>query len=72
MADEGPGIAKERLEELFAPFVRGETHGEKGMGLGLSIARQGAEMLGAKIWAESEVGKGTRFFIEMPGAEEKK
>jgi len=68
VSDEGPGIAGDKMEELFAPFVRGETHGQKGVGLGLSIARQGAEMLGAKLWAESEVGKGTTFYVELPQA----
>jgi len=66
VADEGPGIEKGKLNELFSPFVRGDTHGEKGMGLGLSIARQGAEMLGAKLWADSEVGKGSTFYLELP------
>ena len=49
VVDTGVGLSAEQIEKLFAPFVRGETHGQKGVGLGLSIARQGAEMLGAKI-----------------------
>jgi signal transduction histidine kinase len=64
--DGGPGIPPERLEQLFAPFVRGETHGESGVGLGLSIARQSAEILGATLWAESKVGEGTTFYLQLP------
>jgi signal transduction histidine kinase len=66
VSDQGPGIPKERLSELFATFTRGETHGQPGVGLGLSIARQAADMLGAKLWAESEVGKGSTFFLQLP------
>jgi signal transduction histidine kinase len=65
--DGGPGIAPERLEQLFAPFVRGDTHGEAGVGLGLYIARQSAEILGATLWAESKVGEGTTFYLQLLG-----
>jgi signal transduction histidine kinase len=63
--DQGPGIAPERLATLFAPFTRGETHGQPGSGLGLSIARQAAELLGARLWAESTVGAGSKFCLEL-------
>jgi signal transduction histidine kinase len=65
--DTGPGIAPEKLDELFAPFARGETYGQPGVGLGLSIARQAAEYLQSKLWAESQPGKGSTFFLEVPG-----
>jgi signal transduction histidine kinase len=64
--DNGPGIAAERLQELFAPFQRGETHGQSGLGLGLSIAHQAAEILGAKLHAESQPGKGSTFHLDLP------
>lgn len=64
--DEGPGISAENLSQLFTPFTRGETHGQSGVGLGLSIARQAADLLGAKLWAESEVGRGSKFHLELP------
>ena len=38
----------------------------RGLGLGLSIARQAADLLNAKLWAESKVGEGTAFHIELP------
>jgi signal transduction histidine kinase len=64
--DQGPGIAPEKLSALFDPFSRGETHGKPGVGLGLTIARQAAEYLNAKCWAESVVGKGSTFIVELP------
>ncbi|WP_428937000.1 sensor histidine kinase [Fontivita pretiosa] len=65
VADRGPGIAPERMQELFRPYVRGETYGQQGTGLGLFIARQAAELLGARLWAESEPGKGTTFYLDL-------
>jgi signal transduction histidine kinase len=64
--DQGPGIAPERLEQLFTPFARGETHGQPGTGLGLSIARQAADLLKAKLWAESKQGEGSTFHLQLP------
>jgi signal transduction histidine kinase len=66
VVDQGPGIAPERLEQIFQPFARGETHGQQGNGLGLSIARQAAELLRARLWAESSAGQGTAFHLELP------
>jgi signal transduction histidine kinase len=63
--DEGPGIDPDKLQSLFAPFTRGETYGQSGTGLGLFIARQAAHLLGAQIWAESEVGQGTVFHLDL-------
>jgi signal transduction histidine kinase len=64
--DQGPGISPEKMSELFDPFSRGETYGQPGVGLGLSIAHQAAEYLHARLWAESELGKGATFFVELP------
>jgi signal transduction histidine kinase len=64
--DQGPGIAADRLDELFAPFTRGETHGKPGVGLGLSIARQAAEFIGARLWAESVPQQGSTFYVQLP------
>ena len=64
--DKGPGIAPEKLEQLFAAFSRGETHGQPGTGLGLSIARQAADLLKAKLWAESKEGQGSTFQLKLP------
>jgi signal transduction histidine kinase len=64
--DEGPGITPEKLSSMFEPFTRGETHGQGGIGLGLSIARQAADLLKGRLWAESVVGKGSTFILELP------
>ncbi len=66
MRDQGPGIDPNKLNSLFAPFTRGETHGQDGSGLGLFIARQAADLLGATLRAESTPGQGTAFYLELP------
>ena len=64
--DRGPGIAPDRMATLFAPFTRGETYGQQGVGLGLFIARQAAELLRARLWAESRPGEGATFHLDVP------
>jgi signal transduction histidine kinase len=66
VSDEGQGIPEDKLGELFGAFTRGDTHGQPGVGLGLSIARQAADVLGAKLWAESKVGEGSTFYLQLP------
>jgi signal transduction histidine kinase len=66
VSDQGPGIPHDKLSELFGSFTRGDTHGQPGVGLGLSIARQAADLLGARLWAESEVGRGSTFYLQLP------
>jgi PAS domain S-box-containing protein len=65
--DTGAGIAAERLGELFLPFSRlgAEGSGIEGTGIGLSIARRLAEMMGGTVGVESTVGVGSRFWIEL-------
>jgi signal transduction histidine kinase len=65
--DHGPGIPKESLPLIFERFYR--VRSEKtvtGTGLGLYICRQIIEAHRGKIWAESTLGQGTTFFIELP------
>ncbi len=66
--DQGPGIAPERLGQLFEAFTRGETHGQPGVGLGLTIASHAARLLGSELTVESEPGKGATFSFVMPVA----
>lgn len=65
VVDNGSGMAPETLSRIFQPFFT--TKGEEGTGLGLDICRQIIEQgHGGEIWAESEVGVGTRFSIRLP------
>jgi two-component system sensor histidine kinase VicK len=67
--DKGPGIAREELERVFEPFYqssRSEVRRASGAGLGLSLAKQIVEVHEGRIWAESEVGKGTRVYFALP------
>ena len=68
VGDQGPGIPPDKLNHLFEPFTRGDTHGQSGSGLGLFIARQAADVLGAKLWADSKPGGGTAFHLELPAS----
>lgn len=67
--DTGVGIPENRLEAIFERFVQAEgvvLQARQGAGLGLSITKAYVEMLGGKIWVESEVGKGTVFYFTLP------
>ena len=66
VSDAGPGIAPERLPMLFEAFTRGDTHGQPGVGLGLYIVRQAADLIGANIVVQSSDGQGTTFQVELP------
>jgi PAS domain S-box-containing protein len=63
--DTGPGIAKENLETIFDPFYTTREVGQ-GTGLGLSVCHGIITEHNGKIWAESELGKGASFIIEIP------
>jgi protein-histidine pros-kinase len=68
-SDTGSGIAPEKLEEIFEPFVT--TKGEKGLGIGLWISRNIVEKMGGSIQVRSstaEAGHGTNFTICLPMA----
>ncbi|MDB5464121.1 MAG: sensor histidine kinase/response regulator [Phenylobacterium sp.] len=67
--DTGPGIAKEHLPQLFTRFSQADESEVRkfgGTGLGLAIAKQLIELMGGRIWVESELGKGTAFHIKLP------
>jgi signal transduction histidine kinase len=61
--DSGLGIASEDLSQIFDRFYKSSDSG--GMGLGLSIAKYLVEAHGGKIWAESEVGRGTKISFTL-------
>jgi signal transduction histidine kinase len=64
--DSGSGIAAGRLETIFERFSQGGRPDRKGLGLGLYIARRIVQAHGGKIWAESEVGRGSTFYFTLP------
>lgn len=67
--DTGAGIPAQSFETIFERFNRlNPTYQDScpGSGLGLSIVKQFVENLGGKAWVSSEVGKGSRFFINFP------
>lgn len=67
--DQGPGIPSDNLETIFERFYteRPQEHGfGKNSGLGLSIARQIAEGMNGRIWAENRTGGGARFVVKLP------
>jgi len=64
--DNGPGIPAESLPLIFDRFYRVRGENATGTGLGLYICKQIIEAHRGKIWAESNPGQGTTFFIELP------
>ncbi|TSA24674.1 MAG: response regulator [Bacteroidetes bacterium] len=67
--DTGDGIPEEKQDFIFERFRQGSesmTRNYEGAGLGLSIAKAYVEMLGGKIWLESEPGKGSAFYLTIP------
>ena len=67
--DTGIGIPKDRQEAIFERFIQADIQdimARQGAGLGLSIAKAFVEMLGGRIWVESEVGEGSTFYFALP------
>jgi signal transduction histidine kinase len=67
VVDSGPGIASEDLPRVFQKYWQGSRHpGNKGVGLGLTIAKEIVLAHRGHIWAESEQGSGSRFLFSVP------
>ncbi|MFB5614811.1 MAG: sensor histidine kinase, partial [Candidatus Nitrosomaritimum yanchengensis] len=67
--DNGTGIPSDQLDKVFTKFYQvdmSNTREKGGMGLGLSICKKIIEAHKGKIWAESELGKGTTMNIMLP------
>jgi nitrogen fixation/metabolism regulation signal transduction histidine kinase len=63
VTDNGTGIQDELQEKLFTPSFTTKT---SGMGLGLAIVKNIAENFSGRVWFETEIGKGTTFYLEIP------
>ena len=69
--DTGIGIAQENLHRLFLPFSQVDTSNTRrygGTGLGLAISKHLSELMGGKIWAESQIGIGSTFHLTITAA----
>ncbi|MBI2826968.1 MAG: hypothetical protein HYX69_20015 [Planctomycetia bacterium] len=65
-ADNGPGIPREEWTKIFVPFRRLPMHHDvPGSGLGLYFTKGIVEQQGGRIWVESDVGKGSRFYVSL-------
>ena len=67
--DTGMGVLLNKQEIIFEKFMQADemlTRNYEGAGLGLSISKAYVEMLGGKIWVESEPGKGSTFYFTIP------
>lgn len=67
VSDTGEGMDKETAANVFKPFFQGETESKGiGTGVGLALVKQIIDLVEGKISVESQVGKGTTFYIEIP------
>jgi signal transduction histidine kinase/CheY-like chemotaxis protein len=67
--DTGIGISKDRQIAIFERFIQADFNDKmarQGAGLGLAIAKAYVELLGGKIWVNSEIGKGSEFYFSIP------
>jgi len=67
--DDGIGFSNDKLETMFSRFRQVDespTRQYGGLGLGLTVAHKFATFLNGKLWAESEPGKGSTFYISLP------
>ncbi len=69
VVDTGPGIPPEKVSEIFESFWQARSSDERGIGLGLAIARHIVDAHGGTIGVESQMGGGSEFWFTVPAAE---
>ena len=67
--DQGPGIPEEQLSNVFNRYWQARKTARQGTGLGLAIAKGIVEAHHGRIWAESKLGEGSRFYFTLPRTE---
>ncbi len=65
--DNGSGIPESKQEQIFERFAQLRDHDRRGLGLGLYISRMLTEAHQGQLWVQSEVGKGSQFYVSLPG-----
>ena len=66
--DNGVGIAPQHMDKIFEIFYQLDPEGKRGEGIGLAIVKRIIDRHNGKIWVESRVGEGSKFFVALPGA----
>ena len=69
IADQGPGIPADEIEEIFTPFFRGDyarSNQVRGSGLGLSLVKEIVGAHGGGVAVSSKLGKGSTFTVSLP------
>lgn len=64
--DNGIGVHKSNMENIFRPFFRENSHATEGVGMGLATCKKIIKNLGGEIWLDSELGKGSSFQFSIP------
>jgi DNA-binding response OmpR family regulator len=67
VADTGPGIPAHEIQKIFDRFYKSPHHRQAGgTGIGLAMCREFAQLMKGKVWAESELGEGSIFYLQIP------
>ena len=66
VVDQGEGIAPEQHAAIFDAFVQADSNRQLGTGLGLTLSRSLAKLLGGNLSVESSPGAGARFTLDLP------